>query len=518
MPFSLRGTVRSPDGSPIAGASVRLFGSTDPLGDVPRAAISREGSVSWTRTITGYAGRSWNAWQKYVMNHVAGITYEEFKVGVQHHNPHLQHDGGLFKQDESYLFPQQIGTRSPVRWTRTLTGFAGSSWDCWVAHVQGKVQGITREAFEEELQEHNPHLVQDGGAFVAHKSYRLPENVPDPDEITWTRPLLGYGGYAWGCWEKYVRDQVSGLTWGDFRRDVARFNPHLAKDRGRFWANKTYVLPENPVRPRYYLFATTSKTGRFSFDGLTTPGNYEMITEYPGYHPRHQQFALHGSLDAKIKLYHVTPTMVSLWPEYASVPPKVKSLIDQALAMLGDDQVVYDSLKEQVQPLATGYWHRDPNHIWYKDIVCADLVTICLHMAGVTYEWPVTDPTGRGFVTHHAANYYRPSPENPWLRQMAEHEPWLPGDILIYWRGDLNASTVGHVNLYIGPFGGVDISGNEHAPEDRYDVVNASIDHEPDESDLELGTTITSMTKADCWAFKCGYEHVMRLRHVQLWA
>ena len=37
--------------------------------------------------------------------------------------------------------PVQAATR--ITWTRQLTGFAGTRWDCWVKYLQNKVAGLT---------------------------------------------------------------------------------------------------------------------------------------------------------------------------------------------------------------------------------------------------------------------------------------------------------------------------------------------------------------------------------------
>jgi hypothetical protein len=74
MAICLKGTVKTQAGTPIEGASVRLIGSDEPLGDVGHAAVHQPGAVSWARTITGFSGHRWNCWQRFVMNQVAGIT------------------------------------------------------------------------------------------------------------------------------------------------------------------------------------------------------------------------------------------------------------------------------------------------------------------------------------------------------------------------------------------------------------------------------------------------------------
>ncbi len=515
MAISLKGTVKTQAGTPIGGASVRLIGSGEPLGDVGPAAVHRPDAVSWTRTITGFSGNRWNCWQKFVMNQVAGITWDEFKDQVVEYNPTLRNEGYLFKANKSYRLPEQVTAQPVVAWTWTITAFSGNRWDCWKVFVQGKVEGLTWDEFKDQVVEHNPTLREDGYVFKADKTYVLPENVLGPEEITWTRPLTGFSGNRWQCWEAHVRDQVRGLTWAEFMQAVVEHNPTLPDDGYVFKAGKTYVLPENRVRPLYYLFASTDQAGRYAFEGLTTPGDYELAVEAPGYHPYRQRLTLQADTVHDVTLTAIGTRMVSHWEGYPTAPVKVRKLIDQALNMLGDDPVVFDSLSPELQRLATGSFYSDPHHFHHKDIVCADLVTICLHAAGVDYGWQVTEPPGTPYNTTYAANYYRPAPNHPKLREVADDEDWLPGDILIYWNGDLASERVLHVNLYVGPFSGTDLSGNVHPLSKGYDVVNASIDH-LDPNGVEVGTAVRPVTKNFCLTNRFGYQHVQRMRHMDL--
>jgi hypothetical protein len=193
----------------------------------------------------------------------------------------------------------------------------------------------------------------------------------------------------------------------------------------------------------------------------------------------------------------------------------VRRLIDQALGLLGDDPTVYDSLSAEMKRLVTGHYYHDPNHFHHKDIVCADLVAICLKAAGVGLDWDVDVPAGTPYNTTHAANYYRPAANHPKLREVADNEAWLPGDILIYWNGQLDSVTVNHVNMYVGPFAGTDLSGNEHAAASNYTVVNASIDH-LNPSGVEVGTAVRPVTQDYCITRRFGYGHVKRMRHKDL--
>jgi hypothetical protein len=327
--------------------------------------------------------------------------------------------------------------------------------------------------------------------------------------------LTGFTGNRWQCWEAYVRDQVEGPTWTEFMSAVVARNPALREDRFVFWAHKTYVLPQNAHGASYYLYARTDRAGRYAFADLTTAGDYELSVEAEGYHPHREPLQLHADTAREVTLVATGRRLVSHWEGYATASPRVRRLIDQALSMLGDDPAVYDALSPELRRLATGRYYADPRHFHHKDIVCADLIAICLHAAGVEYRWEVTTPPGTAYNTTHAANYYRPRSDHPKLRVVASDEAWRPGDILLYWRGNLSFSTVNHVNLYVGPFSGTDLSGNVHPRSAGYDVVNASIDHR-NPSGIEVGTAIYPVTRHECLTTRLGYTHIMRVRHVDL--
>ncbi|MDH4136559.1 MAG: hypothetical protein OEW09_07590, partial [Anaerolineae bacterium] len=162
LAITLKGTVKTQAGTPIESASVRLIGSEESLGDVSPASVRRPGAVSWTRTITGFSGNRWNCWQKFVMNQVAGITWDEFKDQAVEHNSALTADGYVFKAGKSYKLPEQVTAQPVVAWTRIITRFSGNRWDCWKAFVQGKVDSLIWDEFKDQVVEHNPTLPDDG--------------------------------------------------------------------------------------------------------------------------------------------------------------------------------------------------------------------------------------------------------------------------------------------------------------------------------------------------------------------
>ena len=173
--------------------------------------------------------------------------------------------------------------------------------------------------------------------------------------------------------------------------------------------------------------------------------------------------------------------------------------------MLGDDTAVYDALPPALQPLCYGArFADDPDHFNYKDIVCADLVTITLTAAGCDVQWG-------GAANPHMADHYHPDRGNPRLVEITSPSDWLPGDVLVYGR-DAPSSRAGHVNLYVGPFSGTDRSTRRYALSDGCDVVEASLDFTA--QGRRLGTGVIGCNLQRCLNAKRGmYTWV---RHVRL--
>ncbi len=292
MAIALRGTIRNDAGQPVKNAAARLMGTRDLLGNVPGAVLGgRLGELSWTRPLTGFSGHRWNCFQAQVMNQVSGITFEEFKDEVVAHNPHLEADGFLFLADKQYLLPEQA-PNTVIAWDRTITNFQGHRFAAWETFVQGKVSGITFNEFKDEVAEQNPALQEDGFIFRADKTYSMPQNVLDTDEIAWTRDLTGFAGHRWACWEAHVQGRVEHISWGEFVDQVVVHNPDLALDGFLFKADKRYRLPENSRHALYYLFTKADANGQYAFPQLTTEGTYELLVRAEGHEPASKRLRL----------------------------------------------------------------------------------------------------------------------------------------------------------------------------------------------------------------------------------
>ncbi len=124
--------------------------------------------------------------------------------------------------------------------------------------------------------------------------------------ITWTRQLTGFSGNRWQCWVTYVRDQVQGIMWEDFRDQSLTHNPALPGDGFVFKTAKTYVLPENPSGTGYTRAALTDNSGKFSFVDVPNPGNYALSVQCSGYQTSQEQLNLQADTMHDLVL---TPTL-----------------------------------------------------------------------------------------------------------------------------------------------------------------------------------------------------------------
>lgn len=230
-PASLRGRVAS-RGRPVAGAKVRLLGRAEDLGADPHAAAYDPTAITWTRTIDGFEGNAWNCWQRFVAPNVAGITWEEFQAQVTQYNLSLRETRCQFVAGQTYIVPEM-------------------------------------------------------------KRFDALQRI-DP-EVAWDRPVIGFAGDRWSCWQHYVRAKVTGVTWAEFKEKVGVHNPHLIEDGYRFLAGKSYLLPRNPGQERYTRVAITGADGRYHFPDLL-PGRYELEVTAAGYKPLHLTVEADGDL------------------------------------------------------------------------------------------------------------------------------------------------------------------------------------------------------------------------------
>ena len=397
-----------------------------------------------------------------------------------------------------------------ITWTRQLSGFAGTRWECWTKYLKDRVPGLTWEMFCEPALAHNPSLGADH-LFKADQTYLIPEATPAPP-YTWTRRLGGFGGSRWDCWVANVHDQIRGITWEQFRDAALDYNPQLNADGRLFKPEKTYLIPQNDATPRAAVETAADAQGRYSFSLGATPAVFELQVELDDYRRFVLPLAINGAVAQPVALAPLGPTSGSVRSalvSYPALPEKARRVIDQALLMLGDDAQVFDALPPELKKMCYGAaFLANPNDFHYKDIVCADLVSIALKAAELDIGWPSA-------ANPHMADYYHPDRGNPKLVEVAGASDLLPGDIFVFGSGAASARA-GHVSLYVGPFSGVDRSGKVYGLSEGADVVEASMDFM--QNGREVGTGVIGRNaQVYCVQKKCyTYTWVRRVRLKEL--
>lgn len=244
LTVALKGLVTA-DGQPVSGAKVRLLGRAEEPGADPRAAACNPTAIAWTRRLTGFQGTVWNCWQRFVAPDVVGITWEEFRVDVRQYNPALTTSEGRFKAEQTYLLPEL-------------------------------------------------------------KRFDVAYGI-EP-KVVWDRPIMGFAGDRWTCWQRYVRAKVPGLTWAEFREEVGVRNPHLGEDGFRFFPGKTYLVPRDPDEESYSRVVFSGIAGRYRFATLR-PGRYELEASADGYRPLRRTVEVYQdvTLDLELKRLPADP-------------------------------------------------------------------------------------------------------------------------------------------------------------------------------------------------------------------
>ena len=415
---------------------------------------------------------------------------------------------------------QAIPQGRQVTWTRALSGFAGTRWDCWTQQVQGKVTSITWEQFRDGSLLHNPALNPDH-LFKADQSYLLPEESAAPS-FTWTRQLTGFTGTRWDCWTNEVQPKVASITWLQFVDNALLYNPQLNADGRVFQPTKSYLVPQTDTTQRAYLETTTDPQGNYSFTLGEIAATYELQVEIDNYARFVLPLVVNGAITQPIQLVPqplavgatssgAAPTISasgsvrSTRTDYATMPDKARRVIDMALFMLGDDPQVFDALPPELQRMTYGSrFLNNPGDFHYKDIVCADLVSVVFKNAGLDITWG-------GGAGPSMADYYFPL-NNGKLLEINDPSDWLIGDVLVYGPSFTAGRQAGHVNLYVGSFAGTDRSGRSYALPENNEVVEASMDFMSQSK--EVGTGIQGRTLTSyCLDKMCyTYQWVKRVR------
>jgi len=122
-----------------------------------------------------------------------------------------------------------------------------------------------------------------------------------PQQVVWTRAITGFYGTRWNCWQRFVENQVQGITWSQFVAQVVEQNPDLKDDGWVFQRAKVYVLPRNPGAGQTLFSATTAADGSFAISDVAA-GQYLLLTQAEGFRGTRRSITLAGDETVEIAL------------------------------------------------------------------------------------------------------------------------------------------------------------------------------------------------------------------------
>lgn len=367
---------------------------------------------------------------------------------------------------------------------------------------------------------------------------------PSNQPYTWSRVINGSAVGAFpnnrrsDCYARFVQNTIPASVLSDnaFYAQVLVWNPQLVGDGNRFVPGKFYYIPTSDGGPQFELRGSSDGSGHYCFTGLQQAGTYGLLVEKDGYAQSDHglpvfppQIANQNpppTIEVNLSASPVAPPpsqrISSTEPGLGGLPQAVQTAVQQALMLITNDETkAYDSLPPNLQALAFGFG-KPPGNVNYKDLVCADLPSICYAAArGLAPAWPSQDPTGRGFTNSHCANFYRPYPgtNDRSLQAISDRVPslavgddWKPGDVIIFW---LNGSIIpDHMNMYVGRFQGTDLDGTNHPDGDRW-VINTSL-NTGDPGDT-WGPRVATFRLAGVITPRFGFATMQHVRLLDLW-
>jgi hypothetical protein len=326
---------------------------------------------------------------------------------------------------------------------------------------------------------------------------------PSDQPYTWSRVINGsdVGAFPnnrrFDCYVKFVQPIIPTNVLSDnaFYAQVLQWDPQLIADGNRFVPGKFYFIPTTSGGQQFEISGSSDGSGHYRFDGLQQAGVYGLMVDVDGYAPgRHgvQVFPPQivnqnppPTIEINLSVAPALPPsqrILSTEPGFSGLPTAVQRAVQQALLLITNDETkAFDSLPPNLQALAYGFG-KPQSSVNYKDIVCADLPSICYAAAlGHAPAWRSQDPSGHGFTNSHCANFYRPyaginddslQAISAPVASLAINDDWKPGDVIIFW---LNGSLIpDHVNMYVGRFQGTDLDGTNHLDGEPW-VINTSM-------------------------------------------
>ncbi len=132
-----------------------------------------------------------------------------------------------------------------------------------------------------------------------------------PLKVEWTRAITGFSGSRWNCWQRFVENQVAGITWPEFLRQFNERHPDIGEDKGLLLAEKTYALPQNPGSGQRLMNAVTAADGSFTLTDLPETGEYLLLTQAEGFRSVRKKVTLAKEETIEITLTEVPAPVVT---------------------------------------------------------------------------------------------------------------------------------------------------------------------------------------------------------------
>lgn len=488
MAFTLSGNVTElSNNTPIAWAAIRLIAPYRQLQGIPGSKAFGKQSWGWSRHITGFTGTRWQLWERFLQQRVGDLGWGEFCDTVLAINSAL-HATHIFDEQTSYLIPELV--QAPrFSWTRRLSGFSGTRWNCWEQLLQNRVPDLKWQYFCDNVLQVNPGLKSDH-LFKSNQSYLIPEATKETMGYidTWSDPN---GNYYFE-----LGDQAMAVT-------IVAHSPVYSYEQACWVEGQTVhpIVLSNKVVADPLQSASQTEAQEVGSKPISSTASSAPNTASSTSSTSEASSATVVAINnGTIRCHH---------PNFSQLPSQVQTLIRQALFMLGNDSSTFDLLKPEHQRMCYGSeFIKQPSHRHYKDIVCADLVAVALAAAGFDIKWSAYNGNTR------MADYFHPRHGDGKLFEVSSSSHYLPGDIFVFGNGNPN-SQAAHVSLYVGPFSGTDRNGYSYPSSNNCEVVDASMDYMV--GSVEKGTNVRGIPLAHCLNRQYGtFQWVRRVRLRQI--
>lgn len=368
--------------------------------------------------------------------------------------------------------------------------------------------------------------------------------IPTGKGYSWTRLIngseVGTPKYRYAAYEKLIQPNIPAgvLDFPTFRDRVLDWNAHLEADGRLFLPGHLYVIPTLDNGPEMVIETISNEAGFFSFSGLERSGVYGFQAEKAGYKTALQTNPVFDSMislpDATIPMPLTLSKLPAPQPatqqriystdaNRASLPTAVQKFVQLALLLVTDNEAKACAFLNQLNPRLPFQPYGPTKQVPDTDVVCADLPSLCYAYAlGRTPNWVATRPEDGIRCNPHMATMYLPQPGNsgslqsvngPVMDNSLLNDTWKLGDLIIY--GQTLGGRASHVNVYVGPFEGIDLDGKPQQRANRPSVINTSINDQGGDPRINHGVLAFDLAGAA----KPGFagKWVQHVRLLDLW-